>query len=411
MARFAFDHVRASRIERGLRAVRACLDERGAVAFAHSGSDDDAAYLGLDALVVTPTRAVGLVASSTAPRAEANREFASETGEVDVRTVDDPAGSVASVVDELTGEGATSAETPSPSRTPVVLTPRAVRHDVALFLERAGYDLASTEVVTGARVVKTPAERAVLRELGEATTAGFDTAAGRLATARDDDGVLRFDADDDAARPAASEREGADEGVLTDEWLSRSVAATLARRGVKAPGVHVEGGDPDGGVRAGRPVAVDCRPVAVDGSRLRATWTFVVDGDGGWERRAQLALDAAHRAGRDQLEAALDGEAVTVGAVAAEVRAELAAYGFEESSVAVHGVGLAVHERPQGNDAVERGQALVVAASVTRAADATTSERRRSDAITHVETVLLDDGVERLVTLPTSLSPSGVRRR
>ncbi|AUV80556.1 hypothetical protein C2R22_01840 [Salinigranum rubrum] len=117
--------VRASRVERGLSVVRDRLRTDGArVAFVHAGSDADSAYLGSDAVVVTADGAVRLVERGDdcydAGVTRAEREHA------ELRPVDDPAGSVASVVDELVGDGGR------------VLTPRAVRHDAALFLERAG---------------------------------------------------------------------------------------------------------------------------------------------------------------------------------------------------------------------------------------------------------------------------------
>ncbi len=373
--------VSASRVERGLSVVRDRLQaDEASVAFVHAGSDADGAYLGGDTVVVTADRAVRLVERGD------NAGFTPPVRErVAVRPVDDPAGSVAGVVDELGGDARR------------VLTPRAVRHDAALFLERAGYDLTSTTALDDARVVKTPAERDAVRALGAAAGSGFDTAVERLAAVDVGSGKLH-----EAEEP------------LTAERLARSVAATLARSGVETPGVRVRGVD-SGALPAGRPVVVECRPVGPSGQRIRAAWTFVVDGDGGWERRAQLALDAAHRAGRGRLSAALGDEPVTVGEVAGEVRAEVTAYGFEEPSVAVYGVGLASSERPRGGEKIESGQVVVVAASVTREGDETVSDGRRADVVRHVETLCLDDtdggggvGVERVVPLPNSLSPSRV---
>ena len=368
--------VRTSRIERGLRVVRDRLRaDEARVAFVHAGSDADSTYLGSDAVVVTADRAVRLV-----ERGDDAGSVREESEHAELRPVDDPVGSVASVVDELVGDGGR------------VLTPRAVRHDAALFLERAGYDLASTAALDDARAVKTPAERDAVRALGAATGRGFDTAVERLAAAGVADGVLREN-----------------EEPLTADRLARSVAATLAGGGVGTPGVRVRGVGTDA-LSAGRPVVVECRPAGPSEERIRAAWTFVVDGDGGWERRAQLALDAAHRAGRDRLAAALGGESVTVGTVAGEVRAEVTAYGFEEPSVTVDGVGVAAHERPRDGEEIESGQVVVVAASVTRDGDETVSEGRRADVVRHVETLCLDSddggGVERVVSLPKSLSPS-----
>lgn len=373
----AFDprRVLASRLERGVDVVRQRLRDDDAVAFVHAGSDTNCSYLGSDAVVVTSDATVRLVEHGS-DSVSVGRKGAQTPG--DVRSVDDPTGSVVDVLDELVGSPGDG----------TVLTPRAVRHDAALFLERAGYDLASTTALGDARAVKTPAERDAVRTLGTATTRGFDTAVERLAAADVGDGVLH-----DADSP------------LTAGRLARAVSATLAGEGVESPGVRVRSGGEET-LAAGRPVVVECCPVGPSGGRLRAAWTLVVDGDGGWDRRAQLALDAAHRAGRGRLAAALDGESVTAGDVASEVRAEVTAYGFERPSVSVGGVGQAVCERPRGGDELRPGQVVVVAASVARDGDETASEGRRTDVVRHVETLCLDDGVERVVSLPGSLSPS-----
>ena len=365
--------VRVSRIERALEAVRERLRSSDAgAAFVHAASDADSDYLGADAVVVTTDDAVWLRASGV------ERDRTGETPHVDHRLVDDPAGAVAGVLDELGANG-------------TVLTPRGVRHDVALFVERAGYDLASTAVLTDARAVKTTAERDAVRALGTAATAGFDTAVERLATADVEADTLWTRGANGAA-------------PLTVERLTNAVAAALAGDGVETPGVRVRGVG-DGALPADRPIVVECRPAGA-GVCLRAAWTLVVDGDGGWERRAQLALDAGHRAGRGTLAAALDGESVTVGEVAAEVRAEVTAYGFGEPTVDVYGVGQSAYERPRGSEELSEGQVVVVAASVTRAADETVHARRRGDVVTHVETLCLDGEVEPVVSLPSSLSPA-----
>ncbi|WP_380674372.1 M24 family metallopeptidase [Salinigranum sp. GCM10025319] len=400
----AFDpeRVRTSRLDRGLRAVRDALRERDAVAFVHAGDDADCAYFSSEAVVVTPDDAVGLVAGG-ARNVDAEFPPTDPHGESDgvaLRTVDDPADAVARVADELTR-----------TATGTVLAPRSIRHDTALLLERAGFDVASTAAVAGARAVKTPAERDALRWLGRATAAGVDAAVDRLsrATVDSEAGALRVDPEradggtEDAEADSTTGNDGDESEYLTPERLRRAVAVELARRGVDAADTRVRG--VDGRLVSGRPVLVDCRPRGPDGSRLRAAWTAVVDGDGGWERRAHVALRAAHRAGRTRLAAAADGEE-TAGGVESEVRAELTAYGFEESRVTVHGVGLSARERPLGGDPVHAGQVLVVAAHVTREADGTASVARRTDRVTRVETLLVgEEGVDRLVPLPASLSP------
>jgi Xaa-Pro aminopeptidase len=379
--------VRTSRAERALQRVRARLDSTDAVAFAHAGTDADGAVFGSEAVVVTPERAVSLVDGDRP--GEPPRD-----GRLAVRTVDDPASAVARVVGEVAETG-------------TVLAPRGVRHDAALFLERAGFEVASTTALAEARSVKTAAEREALSQVGAATTAGVEATVDLLASASvAADGRLRVDTGDDDAGARRETGDGTgDADPLTATRLRRHMAVGLARAGVDAGETRVYGaGQSEGALVGDRPIVVDCRPRGPAETRVRAAWTLVVDGDGGWERRAHVALRAAHGAARGRLAAALDGETETAGSVATELRAELAAYGFEDPSVVVHGVGLAERERPRGDDTIEPGQAIVVAATVTRAADGTVGEERRADAVTRAETYLLDDGVERLVSLPEAVS-------
>lgn len=375
------DGVRESRVDHGVETVRAALADRDAAAFVHAGSDADAALFGCDAVVVTPTHATGLVADGDRTGNGDDTTGRDAVTSLTVRTVDDPAGAVARVLDEhVAGTDGT------------VLTPRSVRHDAALFVERAGFEIASTTALADGRAVKTPAERDALRGVGAATTAAADAVGTWLA------GVDGHGEDPDER----DQDEGMDLDGVT-EGIRRVVGVELAGHGVEAGDVRVHGSDP---FTPRRPVVVDCRPRGPAGSRLRAAWTVVVDGDGGWERRAHVALRAAHRAGRGRLVAALEGRRETAEGVEAEVRAELAAYGFEDATVTVHGVGLDTHEKPRGDDPIEAGQAVVVAASVTRAGDRTASATTRRDRMSVAETLLVGEEVERLVALPSSLSPS-----
>jgi Xaa-Pro aminopeptidase len=410
--------VRSERLERARRLVRTGLRKRDAGAFVHAADDGDGTYLGAPAAVLTADRAVLLRTADGGPRPP------TPTPDAEVRTVDDPPGAVARVARELTAGTETT-----------VLTPRSVRHDAALFLEEAGFEVASTTALGTARARKTPAEREAVRRLGTATATGIDAVRRELAAATVRDGRLHLD-DAGDARDAGSggghetdgddgdetgdsdasgdDKDGdSDSDALTASSLTKHLRVALARGGVDAGDSRVwsvEGGG--AALVAGRPVVVACRPVGPDGTRLHAATTVVVDGDGGWERRASLALDHAHRAGRQQLDAALDGDPETAGSVEAEIRAELAAYGFETSTVAVHGVGCSGREAPQGGDDVEAGQVVVVSATVERTDDETTTEARRADLVTRAETLLLgaDGDVERLVSLPTSLTPSAGAR-
>jgi Xaa-Pro aminopeptidase len=388
------DAVADSRLERCLPRLRSALADRDAVAVVHAGDDANSRYLGASAVVVTADDVVHLGEPTTSPSRQPHHR------DVEVRTVDDPAESVAELARELT------------TTTGTVLTPRTIRHDTAVFLERAGFTVTSTPVVETTRAVKTRPERDALRRLGAATTDAIGTVRDELAAGAVDGGDPSADAggtdtDSDTGHgtesPDDAETESAGRALTTSQ-LTGDLRVALAGNGADAGDSTVWSvAGPE--VVPGRPVVVACRPVGLGGLHLHGAATVVVDGDGGWERRASLALDHAHRAGRNRLEGALDGDTETAGSVEQEVRHELAAYGFESPTVTVHGVGCASRERPRGGDDLEAGTAVVVGTTVERTADGTASDERRSDLVTRTETLLVADEVERLVAVPASLSP------
>ena len=272
-----------------------------------------------------------------------------------------------------------------------LFVPRSIPHDAAVYLQRAGYDLASTPVVAEARAIKTPEEIDRLRRVQRAAAAGMARAETVLARSEPREGP-RSDADEAAIL-------GSDGDEITTGRLERTVNATLAEYGVRAAGntavmagtsgeEPVRGGastgsegaagtydvDGDGDViRAGGTVRVDLAPRGPDGYYGALARTFVVDGDGGWTRRADIAVEAARSAGVAAIE---PGEPAA--SVQREVMAELAAYGFDPAgtddgvdagttSRVGHGVGLSHHEPPSltGDAELRPGHVLAIGAGVS----------------------------------------------
>jgi Xaa-Pro aminopeptidase len=388
--------------------VREALAARDATAFVHVGTSDDAVlrYLarasevdGELAVCVTPEQA--MLFAPAAPDA-AREAFPGDRvlpggGEI-------PTGErVAVALSDLGREG-------------TVLAPRTIPHDAALYLEGGGFEVASTSVVADVRVAKTDPERLRQRTVQTAADAAIERARTVLRESE------RHGESDDGHGHGSGHGHGraldpADdhlvfEGMaLTTERLRRAVASVLAERGVD-PGVVAvaeRGVDPgvvavgagvdatprsDAAIRPGEPVVVALAPRDRDGYHGRVVRTLVVDGDGGWTRRAQLAADGAVDAALAELEPGVDLDAVE-----REGAAEVSAYGFDDpaSTFDGHGVGLERRERPLGGDEQVPEGAVV-------ALDATVSG---PDGVVRVAdlAVVTDDGAERLGTASRSLSP------
>jgi Xaa-Pro aminopeptidase len=307
------------------------------------------------------------VAAARGPAGEATDDGGSDDAESafhdgvarEVRTaeVGDHAGErAAAVVDDLVDGASAAVEGDGPT----VLAPASIPHDAAVYLERAGNDLASTDAVTDARARKTPAEVDRLRRVQRAAVAGMARAEAVLAEGE----VLGTEADEREAdeRPGDGGRrpplrwEGE---ALTTERLRREVNAVLAARGVRDAGntvigtgqsaadLHYVGDDQ---IRPGETVLLDISPRGPDGYYGDVTRTFVVDGDGGWERRAYVAVEAAREAALDEVEPGVPAKTVH-----GEAAAELTAYGFDPTAGegeagfthgTGHGVGVSLHEGP-----------------------------------------------------------------
>ena len=383
--------------ETSLAPIADAVATRGAAGFVAVGDrfDDDLCYLsrfgGPDrayAIVVTTGRAVLLAPSLFGE--QARREFvdgAPDDGlarEIRTGNVGDPAGvRAAAVLDDVGADADTS----------TVLTPADIPHDAALYLEEAGYDPASTTAVDDARRRKTERELACLRRVQAATCRGMARAEAVLA----------------AADPEGDELRYRDE-PLTTERLRREVDAEMARHGVRsasntvvgagstAADLHYTGVDD---ITPDETVLLDLSPRGPHGYYGDLTRTFVVGSDGGWERRAFVAVEAAH-------EAALDAVAAGTAAstVHEEAAAELTAHGFRVDSTETgfthgvgHGVGVSLHEGPslRADTPLEPGNVVTVEPGVY---DPDIGGVRIEDLVEVTE-----NGYERLASYPVRFTP------
>ena len=288
-----------------------------------------------------------------------------------------------------------------------VLVPASVPHDAAVYLERAGNALASTDAVATARSRKTDAEIDRLRRVQRAAAAGMARAETALAGSAVSDPTA-LDAPDEGRRPALR-WEG---GPLTTERLRREVNAALGAHGVTdAENSVVTAGSAladrrlpgDEAIRAGETVVVSVSPRGPDGYYGDLTRTFVVDGDGGWERRAYVAVESAREAAIAEIEPDVPGKTVR-----GEASAELAAYGFDPNADAGgpafgrgtgRGVGVSRRESPalSGAGTLRSGAVVTVGAEVS---DPGAGAVRLTDLV-----VVTDEGCEVLATYPFGVVP------
>ena len=447
-----------------LRPIVEAVRAADAVAFAAVGDgfDDDLRYLtrvsGPDrpyALVVVPGDGVasgGDASSSDAPngravlcapalfREQAEREFVAaardsdaDSGddvdaefddgvirEVRAENVGDHAGErAAAVLDELVGGGAENAPDTGDQ---TVLTPASIPHDAAVYLKRAGNEPASTDAVAAARARKAPTEVDRIRRVQRATIAGIARAEGVLA----DSEIIEAAADGGGTTGEGTEGDGAENDrrpplrwagePLTTERLRREVNRILAARGVRDAGNTVIGAGPsaadlhyvgDDPIRPGEAVLLDVSPRGPDGYYGDATRTFVVDGDGGWERRAYVAVEAAREAALAEVEPGVPAKTVH-----GEAAAELAAYGFDPNADegeagfthgTGHGVGVSLHEGPSlsGAGELRPGHVVTVEPGVY---DPDIGGVRLEDLI-----LVTDNGYEILAEYPFGIAPDADR--
>ncbi|ELZ18234.1 hypothetical protein C478_01210 [Natrinema thermotolerans DSM 11552] len=278
-----------------------------------------------------------------------------------------------------------------------ILAPPRIPHDAALYLERAGFDLASTDALERARATKTAGERERIAAAQRAAAAGIRQAASLLAESAVVDGRL-----------AAGENggDGADPEPLTATHLRTAIdEAIVGAGGFPAGNTAVDPDSsraPDEPLRPGEPIVLATAPRDRTGYYGGLVRTLVVDGDGGRERRVHVAVTQSFRSARSMLTAG--PESVT--AVEADLEAEVRSFGFDtEQTVAteVAGVGLEPRERPlAGGDEV--GPGAVVRLDVAGAVGPG-SRIRIADVL-----AVTDEGErpEWLATPSQSLSPASL---
>lgn len=266
-----------------------------------------------------------------------------------------------------------------------VLTPSRIPHDAALFLERAGFALASTDVLERARATKTKAERDRIAAAQRAAGAGIRAGAELLAEATvvDADGGLEV---------------GGTE--LTTERLRIAIDEAIVTAGAFPAGnTRVESNEADGSLLAGEPIELAVAPREPGGYHGALVRTLVVEGEGGPERRAHVGVTHAFRSS----EAMLTADAHSVTAVEADLEAEVRAFGVageENVETDVSGVGLEPHDPPvEGSEAVGPGSVVRL-----EAAGRVDGARVRVADVLVVE----ETGVEWLAAPSRSLEPTAL---
>ncbi|KAB1197349.1 MULTISPECIES: M24 family metallopeptidase [Haloferax] len=360
---------------RGGDAIDAAIDDSGAIGFVSvcRGDDPTSRYLtGLDA--------------------EFDVVYVRLPGETHLRvpsTVDIPDGDAASIrVDDRPAGQAAAAVLAAQAETGTVLTPQTVPHDAALHLESAGYELSSTTAVQDARATKDAAELDAIEGVQRAAKRAISAAAVILADAHVEDEALVWS-----------------DAPLSTERIRRQVNATLAVEGVDSAGATTVTTGTRGGRESavelvpGEPIVVSVSPRGPTGYRGALARTFVVDADGGWERRAHVACAAARDVALVEADPGADA-----GFVGSEIRAETAAFGFSMADEVTRdvggGLGLSAREDPplDGDAELATGNVLRVRSAITHA---THGRVELTDVL-----VVEDDGPRYLTDAPTTLDPS-----
>ncbi|MDF9744851.1 peptidase M24 [Natrinema sp. S1CR25-10] len=313
------------RRDHAVSVVSAALAERDAAAFVHVGTDRDPGIRYLRPAPATGRTAIAYLG--------AEDEWVVQSAADESRG--DPAERLASTLADRGLEGP-------------VLTPPRVPHDAALYLEHAGFELASTDALERARTTKTAGERAEIAAAQRAASAGIRRAASVLADATVVDGRL-----------AVAENDGdrSDPEPLTAARLRTAIDDAIVGAGALPAGnTAVDPGSSDGTdpspLRPGEPIVLEAAPRGPAGYHGGLVRTLVVDSDGGRERRVHVAVTQSFRSARSMLTAGTE----SVTAVEADLEAEVRSFGFAEGDAIetdVAGVGLEPRERPaEGGDDV-----------------------------------------------------------
>nr|WP_245550113.1 M24 family metallopeptidase [Halopiger xanaduensis] len=283
-----------------------------------------------------------------------------------------------------------------------VLTPSTIPHDAALYLESEGeFSLASTDAIDRARAEKTDGERTRIEIAQGAAAAGIRRGASVLASATVEDG--RLVADGTPLTPGRLR-------TAIDEAIVAAGAFPAGNTGVETGGAD----DSEAALRPGEPIGLSAAPRGPDGYHGRLARTLVVDGDGGRERRAHVAVTQAFRSSRAMLTAGTE----SVTAVEADLEAEIRAFGEDGGiETRVAGIGLEPRERPvAGGDDVGPSSVVCLEAAVEldggedggRAGGGGTRIRLADVFARGGETGDGRTDVERLAALSRSLEPTAL---
>ncbi|MFD1563276.1 M24 family metallopeptidase [Haloarchaeobius amylolyticus] len=273
-----------------------------------------------------------------------------------------------------------------------ILTPPRIPHDAALYLENAGFEVASTDAIERARATKTATERERIAAVQRAAKAGIRRAASVLADATVVDGRLAITEGDDDPVPLtpARVRTAIDEAIVD---AGAFPAGNTAVNPSTAPNVDGEALRPD------EPIVLAATPRGPAGYYGGLVRTLIVDSDGGRERRVHVAVTQSFRSARSLLTAG----SASVHTVAADLEAEVRSFGLDDGVEAtVAGVGLEPRERPIDGDDIEPG--AVVRLDVAARVDEM-SRLRIADVL-----VITDEGErpDRLAAPEHSLSPAAL---
>jgi len=279
-----------------------------------------------------------------------------------------------------------------------ILTPPHVPHDAALYLENAGFELASTDAIARARAAKTAGECDRIAAAQRAASDGIQGAAAMLADATVVDGRLAVAEGDGDTVPLTPARLR----IAIDEAIVGAGAFPAGNTAVD-PGI-VSHSDTDAdsiALRPDEPIVLAAAPRSPAGYYGGLVRTLVVDSDGGRERRVHVAVTQSFRSARSLLTAG----SASVRTVAADLEAEVRSFGFDDSDeieATVCGVGLEPCEGPIDGDEIEPG--AVVRLDVAARVDET-SRLRIADVL-----VVTDEGErpERLAAPAHSLSPAAL---
>lgn len=238
--------------------------------------------------------------------------------------------------------------------TRTVLVPATIPHDTAIHLEQAGYTPQSTSAVTSARIEKDATERQAIRIAQSAGLAAVNRIESQLTDMTVTDEQLMLGGKS-----------------VTTQQLERIAAVELARRGVGGADCvcvittestvsqlsrHISAGtlsSTSTPIQPGVPIQIGICPRGPSGYHGLVWRTIVIESEGGWERRAHIAVEAALETAINRAE-----PGISLATIYNEALAELAAFGFNPSAsdnstdhsetvdTMIHGVGLSRRERP-----------------------------------------------------------------